>query len=73
MISLTSIVGPLAMTNLFWWFTRPGTPYHFSGAPFLLGSILLLISALIAYSVLRSEKHLPKKPSPELTLEETNV
>ena len=58
MISLTSIVGPLVMTNLFAWFTRPGSSIHFSGAPFLLGSILLMLSAVIAYMVLKTEKEL---------------
>jgi MFS transporter, DHA1 family, tetracycline resistance protein len=56
MISATSIVGPLVMTNLFAYFTKPGAPVHFSGAPFLLGSILLMGSAVVAYSVLRKEK-----------------
>lgn len=58
MISLTSIVGPLVMTNLFAFFTRPGSSIHFSGAPFLLGSILLMVSAVIAYLVLKTEKEL---------------
>jgi DHA1 family tetracycline resistance protein-like MFS transporter len=56
MISLTSIIGPLVMTNLFAYFTRPGAPVHFSGAPFLLGSVLLLASAIVAFMVLREEK-----------------
>lgn len=56
MVSLTSIVGPLVMTNLFAYFTSPGTPVHFSGAPFLLGSVLLMISAVLAYIVLRKER-----------------
>jgi MFS transporter, DHA1 family, tetracycline resistance protein len=56
MISVTSIIGPLVMTNLFAYFTKPGAPIHFSGAPFLLGSILLMGSAVVAYSVLRKEK-----------------
>ncbi|MFL5773480.1 MAG: TCR/Tet family MFS transporter [Flavisolibacter sp.] len=56
MISLTSIIGPIVMTSLFAWFTTPGAPIHFSGAPFLLGSILLMGSAVIAYYVLRKEK-----------------
>ena len=56
MISATSIVGPLVMTNLFAYFTKPNAPVHFSGAPFLLGSILLMGSAIVAYSVLRKEK-----------------
>lgn len=58
MISLTSIVGPLVMTNLFAYFTKPAAPVHFSGAPFLLGSVLLLVSAVVAYFVLREEKQL---------------
>jgi MFS transporter, DHA1 family, tetracycline resistance protein len=58
MMSATSIVGPLVMTNLFAYFTKPGAPVHFSGAPFLLGSVLLMASAIVAYSVLRKEKEL---------------
>ena len=56
LISLTSIAGPLMMTNLFAYFTKPDAPVHFSGAPFLLGSILLLASAIVAYMVLKQEK-----------------
>jgi DHA1 family tetracycline resistance protein-like MFS transporter len=58
MISITSIVGPLVMTNLFAYFTKPGVPVHFSGAPFLLGSFLLMLSAVLAYTVLKKEKGL---------------
>ncbi|HWI93393.1 MAG TPA: TCR/Tet family MFS transporter [Flavisolibacter sp.] len=70
-VSLTSIIGPLVMTNLFAWFTKPRAPVRFSGAPFLLGSILLMISALVAFFVLRSEKYQEKQESPELNLKET--
>ncbi|GAC1420874.1 MAG: tetracycline resistance MFS efflux pump [Flavisolibacter sp.] len=56
MISLTSIIGPLLMTNLFAYFTRPHGKIHFSGAPFLLGSLLLMGSAIVAYYVLRKKK-----------------
>jgi DHA1 family tetracycline resistance protein-like MFS transporter len=55
-MSLTSIFGPLVMTNLFAYFTRPGAAFQFSGAPFLLGSILLLGSAIVAYLVLTRER-----------------
>jgi DHA1 family tetracycline resistance protein-like MFS transporter len=55
-MSLTSIIGPLVMTNLFAYFTRPGAAVHFSGAPFLLGSMLLLLSAVVAYFVLTRER-----------------
>jgi DHA1 family tetracycline resistance protein-like MFS transporter len=70
-MSLTSIIGPLVMTNLFAWFTKPGATMHFSGAPFLLGSILLMLSAAVAFSVLKSEKHQVKQTSPELSFEDT--
>lgn len=49
LVSLTSIAGPPMMTGLFAYFTKPGAPVHFSGAAFLLGAILMLISAGIAY------------------------
>lgn len=73
MVSLTSIIGPLVMTNLFAWFTKPGTSVHFSGAPFLLGSILLMISALVAFSVLKKEKTPVEQGSPQFSLEKTEV
>lgn len=72
-ISLTSIIGPLVMTNLFAWFTKPGASVHFSGAPFLLGSVLLMISALVAFSVLKNEKALTKKESSEMSMAKTEV
>jgi MFS transporter, DHA1 family, tetracycline resistance protein len=73
MMSLTSIIGPLVMTTLFAWFTRPGTSVHFSGAPFLLGSVLLMGSALIAYSVLKTEKQHIQKESEQFSFEKTEV
>jgi MFS transporter, DHA1 family, tetracycline resistance protein len=53
LISLTSIVGPLLMTNLFAHFTAPTTPIHFAGAPFLMGAVLSLLSMLLAIRSLR--------------------
>ena len=60
MISVTSIIGPLFMANLFSWFTKPGHVY-FPGAPFIAGSVLLLVSALLAYRTMNKEHavHLP--------------
>ena len=52
MVSLTSIIGPLLMTNLFSFFTRSGGPIHFAGAPFLAGSVLSLTSAFLAWRTL---------------------
>ncbi|MEO7524699.1 MAG: tetracycline resistance MFS efflux pump, partial [Ferruginibacter sp.] len=54
LISVTSIVGPPLMTGLFSFFTKPGATFHFSGVAFFLGSILMLISAFIAYRTLKS-------------------
>ena len=60
-ISVTTIIGPLIMTNLFAYFTNPKRSIWFPGAPFVLGSIMLLISAFVAYRVLYSEKHTHKE------------
>ena len=52
LMSLTSIVGPVLMTHLFAYYTKPGGDIQFAGAPFLMGAILMLASAVIAYSTL---------------------
>ncbi len=56
LISLTSIIGPILMTYSFAYFTKPGAPFQFAGAPFFMGSLLMLGSALIAYSTLNKRK-----------------
>jgi DHA1 family tetracycline resistance protein-like MFS transporter len=48
LMSVTAIIGPLLMTNLFTWFTRPAAPIQFAGAPFLAGAALMVISVFIA-------------------------
>ena len=48
LMSLSSIFGPLAMTFSFYYFTSPGAPYQFPGAPFAIGAILMFLSALLA-------------------------
>lgn len=53
LMSLTSIAGPLIMTNTFAFFTQPSATFHFAGAPFLLGSVLMLISTILAYGALK--------------------
>ena len=62
-ISLTTIVGPLMMTNLFSYFTNAQRQFKFAGAPFLAGAIMMLLSAFFAYRVLYSEKHPHKQPA----------
>ena len=63
LMSATSIVGPLLMTNLFAWFTRPDTEVKFAGAPFFAGAILMLISAVIAARSMKKEAFLNRKTS----------
>ncbi len=63
LMSATSIVGPLMMTNLFAYFTARDAPVYFPGSAFFLGFIFMLASALWAYYVLKSEKH-PSNPKP---------
>ncbi len=48
-MSLTSIVGPLLMSSLFSYFTSKSAPIYFPGAAFLMGSVMVLISVLLAY------------------------
>lgn len=48
LVSITTVIGPLLMTSLFHHFTEKGTSIYFPGAPYLLGAILMLISAVIA-------------------------
>jgi DHA1 family tetracycline resistance protein-like MFS transporter len=60
LMSLTSIVGPLIMTHLFAYFTKSNAPVRFPGAPFLLGAVLMLISAFISYYALHSRKAIVK-------------
>jgi DHA1 family tetracycline resistance protein-like MFS transporter len=56
LMSLTSIFGPLIMNNLFYYFTKSTSAVYFPGAPFLLGAILMLGSAILAYYALKDEK-----------------
>ncbi|GAA3932322.1 TCR/Tet family MFS transporter [Hymenobacter algoricola] len=54
LISLTSIVGPPFMTNLFSYFTGPAAPVHFPGAAFLMGAVLAVVSMGLAVRSLAS-------------------
>jgi DHA1 family tetracycline resistance protein-like MFS transporter len=48
LMSVSSIFGPLLMTESFYFFTKPNSFFQFPGAPFVIGSILMLLSALLA-------------------------
>ncbi len=49
MVSLTSIIGPPLMTNIFYYFTHSEAPFQFAGAPFFLGFLLMAFSAFFIY------------------------
>ena len=55
LISATSILSPVIMTNLFAHFTSKQTSIYFPGAPFVLAAILMAAAGIVAYNVLRSE------------------
>jgi DHA1 family tetracycline resistance protein-like MFS transporter len=58
LMSITSIIGPLLMTNIFSLFTKEGSVIYFPGAPFLTGALLVVISLILTSITL---KKLPKE------------
>lgn len=58
LMSLTTIIGPLIMNNLFKYFTTAKAPFYFPGASFFLGAIFMLSSTVIAWYVLSREKRM---------------
>ncbi|HRO70362.1 MAG TPA: TCR/Tet family MFS transporter [Chitinophagaceae bacterium] len=56
LMSLTTIIGPPLMNNLFYHFTKPGAGLHFPGVAFLVGAVLMLFSVLVSFYVLQKEK-----------------
>lgn len=56
LMSASAIVGPPIMTGIFYYYTNENATFTFAGAPFLLGGLLMIISAFIAYYSLRNKK-----------------
>ena len=56
--SISLIIGPLLLSYVFFFFTKSPRTIHFPGAPYLLSSILMIISTIIA---VRSFKKPPAK------------
>ena len=54
-MSASAIVGPPLMTGIFYYFTQDSSAIKFAGAPFLLGGVLMIVSAIIAYFSLRKK------------------
>ena len=63
LMSLTTIIGPLMMNNLFNFFTTDKAPVYFPGISFLLGAVFMLLGALIAWKVLTRERKKEVKQS----------
>ena len=53
LMSLTAIIGPVVMNNLFAYFTGKTAPFLFPGMPFILGFLLVLIAIFFAIPSLR--------------------
>lgn len=53
LMAVTSIVGPLLMNNLFYFFSQQSAPLYFPGAAFIAGAILVIIATLFAATTLR--------------------
>ncbi len=49
LMSASAIIGPPMMTTVFYYFTHKDAPFQFAGAPFVLGGILMFVSAIVAY------------------------
>ncbi len=52
LMSVTSIIGPILMAQLFRAFTGSSNPYYFPGAPMVMAGILTLLSLLLAMRAL---------------------
>jgi len=61
--SLATIIGPLAATQIFSWYTRmPDGPEYFPGAPFLAASICV-VAALVLFAIAAFRYELSHRPS----------
>lgn len=69
LMSATTVIGPLLMTNLFTTFSSDKAPFYFPGAPFMMGAILSVTGVIITITTLRHHHipdHLPKPPENEM-------
>lgn len=60
LVSVTSIIGPPLMTNLFSYFASENAPVYFPGAAFLAGGLLTVLSFFLARITLASYAHHPQ-------------
>jgi DHA1 family tetracycline resistance protein-like MFS transporter len=62
LISITSVFGPILMSDLFYYFSEPNPVGYFPGAAMITGAVFMLISAVMARISLK--KNLVSTPSP---------
>ena len=58
LVSFTAIFGPLLMTNLFSFFTSEIAFFHFPGAPFLAGSLFIILAFILSVKYLSKKENL---------------
>ena len=56
LMSLTAIVAPVFLTQLFGYFTSASAPVYFPGAPFMTAAVLTMGSAVVVAGVLFSRR-----------------
>lgn len=56
LMSASTIIGPPLMSSIFYYFTHNEAPFKFAGAPFVLGTFLMICSTLIAYFSFRRNR-----------------
>lgn len=52
--SATATIGPLVMTNIFYYFTHDSAPFLFPGAPFVLAAFLVIMAWIMAFKGLKN-------------------
>lgn len=72
LMSLTSIIGPLLMTNLFAYFTSENAPVKAPGAPFWAATIMLLVSMVLIYRLLQNRATHPTPVSTPVVVSDTD-
>jgi len=56
LMSASASFGPIAMTALFAYFTGKDAPFKFPGAPFIIGALLTMLSAVLTYRNYKKNK-----------------
>ncbi len=53
MVSITTIIGPMLATGLFYYFANKEFEYYFPGAPYVAAALILLLSTVIVFNSLK--------------------